>query len=76
MNKEFWKAALIRAGRTVAQVLVGTIPAGFVVTPTMIKNADWTVLYAILAWLATGIFTGAMSILNSIATGLPEVKEK
>lgn len=72
MTKEFWKAALNRALRTVAQTLVGAIPTGFMVTANMIKTIDLNVLWVILAWLATGLLAGAMSILTSIATGLPE----
>lgn len=75
MTKEFWKAALNRALRTVAQTLVGAIPTGFMVTANMIKTVDLSVLWVVLAWLATGLLAGAMSILTSIATGLPEVEE-
>lgn len=75
MNK-FWKAALIRAGRTVAQNLASTLPAGLVITPVMIEKADWKVIYVILAWLLTGFLGGVASLLTSIATGLPEVKEE
>lgn len=74
MNKVFWKAALNRALRTVAQTLVGSIPTGFIVTANMIKSLDINVLWAILAWLATGLLSGGISVLMSIATGLPEVK--
>lgn len=76
MTKEFWKAAGIRALRTVAQVLAGTLPFDLAVTPTMIEHADWKFIYVVLAWLATGLLCGLASILNSVATGLPEVKEE
>lgn len=76
MGKEFWKAAGIRALRTVAQNLASTIPAGFVVTPVMIEHAGWKFIYVVLAWLATGLLGGLASLLTSIKTGLPEVKEK
>lgn len=75
MSKNFWKAALIRAFRTVCQELATTIPAGLVVTPIMIQQLDISVLYVILAWLATALLGGVVSILTSIATGLPEVEE-
>lgn len=73
MNKAFWKAALIRAIRTVCQDLASTIPVGLVVTPTMIQTLDISIVYIILAWLATGLIGGFLSLLTSIATGLPEV---
>lgn len=76
MSKEFWKASFIRALRTVAQNLASTLPVGFVITPVMIENADWKFIYVIFAWLATGLLAGVASILTSIATGLPEVKEE
>lgn len=72
-TKEWWIAAKTRAIRTVAQTLGGTIPAGFVVTPAMIHNADWSYFDIILAWLATGFIAGFISLLMSIG-GLPEVK--
>lgn len=76
MSKEFWKAALIRALRTVAQNLASTIPAGLIITADMIANADWLkVFYVVLGWLATGLLGGVNSILTSIYTGLPEVPE-
>lgn len=75
MSKEFWKAALIRAFRTVCQELATTIPVGLVVTPVMIQQLDISVLYIVLAWLATALLGGVTSILTSIATGLPEVEK-
>lgn len=74
-SKEWWKAAGDRAIRTVAQTLASAIPVGFVITPTMIENANWTYLYVILAWLGTGIFAGICSLLTSLG-GLPEVDEE
>ena len=62
MTKEFWKAALIRAVRTVAQTAVAMIPAA-----AMITEVDW------LAVLYTSALAGIASILTSVATGLPEV---
>lgn len=62
MTKEFWKAALIRAIRTIAQTAVATIGTAMVLTE--------------VNWLAVGsasVLAGILSILTSIATGLPEV---
>ena len=73
MYKDFWKAALIRAVRTVCQNLASTIPVGIVVTPVMLQQMDISVVYIVLAWLATGLLAGVVSLLTSIATGLPEV---
>lgn len=70
---DFFKAALIRALRTVCQTLAGALPVGFVITPTMVQNANWSMVYVVLAWLATGGLAGLASILTSIYTGLPEV---
>ena len=74
MDKKFWRAAFIRALRTVAQNLASTLPAGLVISSDMIKKADWNVLYIILGWLLTGLLGGVTSLLTSIATGLPEAK--
>ena len=70
---DFIKAALIRALRTVCQTLAGALPVGFIITPTMVQNANWSMVYVVLAWLATGGLAGLASILTSIYTGLPEV---
>ena len=62
LTAEFWKAAGVRALRTVAQTAVAMIPAA-----AMITEVDW------LAVLYTSALAGIASILTSIATGLPEV---
>lgn len=62
MNKELWKAALIRAIRTIAQTAVATIGSAAV-----IEAVDWKVV------LSASVLAGILSILTSIATGLPEV---
>lgn len=77
MSNDFWKAALVRAGRTVAQVLAASIPADIAITATMIRNADWGVVaLSVLAWLATGLLSGVASLLTSIKTGLPETETR
>ncbi len=75
-TKKFWRAALIRAVKTVCQTLVGMLPVEFMITPTMLQNADWNMLWVVLAWLASGLFSGIASILTSIVAGLPEVGDK
>lgn len=62
MTKEFWIAAAIRAVRTIAQTAVSVIGVSAVMS-----EVDW--LYAGSASLLAGI----LSVLTSIATGLPEV---
>ena len=65
MTKAFWKAARIRAIRTVCQTAIATIG-----TTALLQDVDW-ILVASSAALA-----GLLSVLNSIATGLPEVDGK
>ncbi len=74
LSKTWLKAASVRAVKTVAQTLSSTLPVGFVVTPVMIQNANWSYLYVVAAWLGTGLLAGVASRLTSLA-GLPEVKE-
>ena len=75
MKKGWFRAAGIRAVRTIAQTLIASIPVGFIVTPTMIKEFDIEIVYAVLAWLGTGVLAGLLSMLTSL-TGLPEVEEE
>ncbi len=62
MTKEFWKAAAIRAIRTVAQTAIATIG-----TTAMIQDVNWAVVGS------TALLAGLLSVLTSIVTGLPEV---
>ena len=64
MNKAFWKAALIRAIRTVCQTAIATIG-----TTAVLEEVNWLLV------LSSAALAGLLSILNSIATGLPEVGE-
>ena len=59
---DFARAALIRAVRTMAQTALATLP-----TAAMISEVDWMVVLQISA------LSGVVSVLTSIATGLPEV---
>ena len=74
-TKKWLKAAGVRALKTVAQTLASTLPVGFVITPVMVQDADWSILYIVLAWLGTGLLAGVASLLTSLA-GLPELKEQ
>lgn len=62
MTKSFWKSALIRALRTFCQSLVTLIGTDAI----NIVNIDWLTIIGISAT------TAVMSLLTSIATGLPE----
>lgn len=61
MDKNFWKAAGIRAIRTIAQCAVATIG-----TAVVLSEVNW------VAVASASVLAGILSILNSIATGLPE----
>lgn len=74
MSEKWWKAAGVRAIKTMCQTLASTLPVGVVVTPVMVQEADWTMIYAVAAWIATGALSGIASLLTSMA-GLPEVDE-
>lgn len=60
--KDFMRAALVRAVRTVAQTAVATIGAAAV-----ISEVNW------LMTVSASALAGILSILMSIATDLPEV---
>ena len=64
MNAKWWKAAGIRAIKTVAQTAVATIG-----TSAVISEVNWLIVAAASA------LSGILSLLTSIA-GLPEVKEE
>lgn len=61
---EFWKAAITRAVKTMAQTAVGSIGAS-----TIISDVDWQFI------LSASALAGILSILTSIAAGLPEVED-
>ena len=64
MNKEFWKAALIRALRTVCQTAIASIG-----TAAVLSEVNWAVVASASA------LAGILSILTSLATGLPEAEK-
>ena len=61
----FWIAALIRALRTLAQTAIATIG-----TSALIEQVDWRIV------ASASVLAAILSILTSIATGLPEVDQK
>ena len=63
MGLEFWKAAGVRALRTICQTAIASVG-----TAAVLQEVNW--LYVGSASLLAGL----LSVLNSIATGLPEVK--
>ena len=60
--KKFLKAAAIRAIRTVAQTAIAVIG-----TSAVLADVNWT------AVASAAVLAGILSILTSVATGLPEV---
>lgn len=62
MSKKWWKAAGVRAVKTVAQTAVAMLPAAATITAV-----DWKTV------VGTAALAGVASILTSVA-GLPEVK--
>lgn len=62
-TKKWWRAALIRALKTVAQAAIGLIPAAATIT-----EVDWMTV------AGCSVLAGLVSLLTSLA-GLPEVEE-
>lgn len=61
MNRQFWKAAGIRALRTFCQAAVA-----FVSSAALLSDVNW------LEALSASALAAILSVLTSIATGLPE----
>lgn len=64
MNKNWWKAAGIRAIKTCAQAALGIISTSYV-----LSDVNWLVVGS------ASVLSGIISLLTSIA-GLPELKDE
>lgn len=62
--KDFIKAAAARALRTVAQTAIATIG-----TSAILSDVNWGIV------ISASVLAGILSILTSVATGLPEVDD-
>lgn len=62
-TKRFFRAALIRAVRTVAQTALASIS-----TAVVLEDVDFRYV------VSASVLAGLLSILTSISTGLPEVR--
>ena len=65
MTWNFWRAALLRAVRTFAQAALATIG-----TAAVLSEVNW------IAVASASVLAGILSVLTSVATGLPEVDGK
>ena len=63
MTAKWWKAAGVRAVKTVAQTAIATIGASAV-----LSDVNW------IAVISASVLAGVLSLLTSVA-GLPEVEE-
>ena len=63
MSKKWWKAAGVRAVKTVAQTAIATIGTG-----ALLSDVSW------VAVASASALAGVLSLLTSVA-GLPEVSE-
>lgn len=72
MTKDYWKKILIRAWHAVWETAAATLPATIVITPAMIKEFDKSLLLCIAAWALTALVAGGVSIIKSLAIGIPE----
>ena len=63
MNKDFWICALIRAIRTICQTAIAMIG-----TAVFLSDVNW------VGVASASVLSGILSIMTSIATGLPEAQ--
>ena len=64
MNNRWWKAAGIRALKTICQTAVATIG-----TAAVLEEVNWLMV------VSSSVLAGVLSLLTSLA-GLPELKEE
>lgn len=64
MNK-FWKSAINRSIRTIAQTALATIGSA-----ALLESVNWRVV------ISASVLAGILSLLTSIATGLPEAPKE
>ena len=65
-DKKWWAMAFERAIRTVAQSMLAVIGT----SATVMHDVNWIMV------ISAGVFGGVVSILTSIAVGMPEYKEE
>ena len=64
MSKDFWKAALIRAGYTWIQAFLAAIPT----TASVLSDVNWKIAFS------AATLAAVLSLGKSIIVGLPEAK--
>lgn len=62
---KFWKSAINRAIRTIAQTALATIGSA-----ALLESVNWRVV------VSASILAGILSLLTSITTGLPEAPKE
>lgn len=65
MNKNWLKCAGVRAVKTMCQTAISTIGT----TAVVLSDVSWTVV------VSASVLAGILSVLTSVATGLPEVEK-
>ena len=65
MNKNWLKCAGVRAVKTMCQTAISTIGT----TAVVLSDVSWTVV------VSASVLSGILSVLTSVATGLPEVEK-
>ena len=62
---KFWKSAINRSIRTISQTAIATIGSA-----ALLESVNWRVV------VSASILAGILSLLTSIATGLPEAPKE